>query len=228
MAAPDRWPSALLALAHLRCDTHAQLAAGFGIGIATVYRYVREAVDVLAAVAPTLAEAMKTASTKAFVILDGTLLPIGRIAAETPSYSGKHERHGMNVLVLADPFGRLVWASAALPGSTHDLTETMEAAPQHHPRQDPQPRRARHGHSQELAPAAEDPLQHQPDHHHREGCPRPPPAECGLGLLLVENRVVVRVDHPELARGVGGKVGDQLSQCFAVLVGLTDQSRPAH
>lgn len=30
---------ALLALAHLRCgDTYAQLAAGFGIGIVTVYR----------------------------------------------------------------------------------------------------------------------------------------------------------------------------------------------
>ncbi|GAA3481736.1 hypothetical protein GCM10018966_062670 [Streptomyces yanii] len=34
----------------------------------------------LAALAPTLAEAIKTASTKAFVILDGTLLPIDRIA----------------------------------------------------------------------------------------------------------------------------------------------------
>lgn len=76
---------ALLALAHLRCgDPYAQLAAGFGIGIASVYRYVREAVDVLAALAPTLAEAMKTASTKAFVILDGTLLPIDRNAADTP------------------------------------------------------------------------------------------------------------------------------------------------
>lgn len=28
----------------------------------------------------------------------------------------------MNVQVLTDPFGRLLWASAALPGSTHDLT----------------------------------------------------------------------------------------------------------
>lgn len=65
---------------------------------------------------------MTTARTKAFVILDGTLLPIGRIAADTPYYSGKHKRHGMNVQVLADPFGRLLWASAALPGSTHDLT----------------------------------------------------------------------------------------------------------
>ncbi len=114
---------ALLALVHLRCgDTYAQLAAGFRIGIATVYRYIREAVEVLAALAPTLAEAMETARRKAFVILDGTLLPIDRTAADTPYYSGKHKRHGMNVQVLTDPFGRLLWASAALPGATHDLT----------------------------------------------------------------------------------------------------------
>ncbi|MGW0886226.1 transposase family protein [Streptomyces sp. NPDC002671] len=114
---------ALLVLAHLRCgDTYAQLAAGFGIGIATVYRYIREAVDVLAALAPTLDEAMTTARAKAFIILDGTLLPIDRIAADTPYYSGKHKRHWMNVQVLTDPLGRLLWASPALPGSTHDLT----------------------------------------------------------------------------------------------------------
>lgn len=46
---------ALLALAHLRCgDTYAQLAAGFGIGIATVYRYIREAVEALSALPPCL------------------------------------------------------------------------------------------------------------------------------------------------------------------------------
>ncbi|MFI6467833.1 transposase family protein [Streptomyces sp. NPDC050528] len=79
---------ALLALAHLRCgDTYAQLAAGFGIGIATVYRYIREAVEALAALAASLAEAMKTIRTKAFVILAGTLPPIGRIVADTPYYA---------------------------------------------------------------------------------------------------------------------------------------------
>jgi hypothetical protein len=118
---------ALLALAHLRCgDTYAQLAAGFGIGIATVYRYIREAVEALAALAPSLAEAMKMIRAKAFVILDDTLLPIDRIAADTPYHSGKHKRHGMNVQVLADPFGRLLWASPALPGSTHDLTAARQ------------------------------------------------------------------------------------------------------
>ncbi|WP_435600763.1 transposase family protein [Streptomyces sp. C10-9-1] len=118
---------ALLALAHLRCgDTYVQLAAGFGIGIATVYRYISEAVEVLAGLAPSLAEAMRTIREKAFVILDGTLLPIDRIAADTPYYSGKHKRHGMNVQVLTDPFGRLLWASPALPASTHDLTAARQ------------------------------------------------------------------------------------------------------
>lgn len=55
------------------------------------------------------------------MILDGTLLSIDRVAADRTSYSGKHRKHGMNVQVLADPFGRLRWASAALPGAVHEL-----------------------------------------------------------------------------------------------------------
>jgi hypothetical protein len=113
---------ALLVLGHLRCgDTYGRLAAAFDIGIATVHRYIREAVDVLSALAPTLEQAVSTASRKAYVILDGTLLPIDRIAADRPFYSGKHKKHGMNVQVITDPFGRLLWASPALPGAVHDI-----------------------------------------------------------------------------------------------------------
>ena len=113
---------ALLVLAHLRSGhTYAQLAAGFGVGTTTAYRYIAEAIDVLTARAPTLAEAMMIASRKAYVILDGTLLPIDRIAADRPFYSGKHKRHGMNVQVITDPHGRLLWASPALPGAVHDI-----------------------------------------------------------------------------------------------------------
>lgn len=109
---------ALPVLAHLRNGaTYAQLAAGFEIGTSTVYRYIVEAIDVRAALAPTLAEAMNTAPTKTFVILDGTLLPIDRIAADRPFHSGKHKKHG----VLTDPAGRLLWASPALPGAAHDI-----------------------------------------------------------------------------------------------------------
>ncbi|WP_405638203.1 transposase family protein [Streptomyces sp. NBC_00056] len=39
---------------------------------------------------------------------------------------GKHKHHGMNVQVLTDPFGRLFWASPAMPGSSHDLTAARQ------------------------------------------------------------------------------------------------------
>ncbi|MBA9048478.1 hypothetical protein BJ996_007421 [Streptomyces phaeogriseichromatogenes] len=118
---------ALLTLAHLRNgQPYAQLAAGFGIGTTTAYRYITEAVNLLAALAPTLTEAVRAASKKAYVILDGTLLPIDRIAADRPFYSGKHKKHGMNVQVIADPKGRLMWASPALAGAVHDVRAARE------------------------------------------------------------------------------------------------------
>ncbi|MFE3907800.1 transposase family protein [Streptomyces sp. NPDC059153] len=116
---------ALLVLAHLRLGhTYAQLAAGFEVGVSTVYRYITEAVGLLAVRAPNLATAVTAASAKAFVILDGTLLSIDRIAADRPFYSGKHKKHGMNVQVIADPHGKLLWASPALPGAVHDIKAT--------------------------------------------------------------------------------------------------------
>jgi len=114
---------ALLALAHLRNgDTYSRLAAGFQIGIATAWRYVQEAIALLSATADDLDAAMARIRLLAYAILDGTLIPIDRVADQKPYYSGKHKRHGVNVQVIADAAGRLVWASAALPGSTHDLT----------------------------------------------------------------------------------------------------------
>uniref|UniRef100_UPI003D73BCD8 transposase family protein n=1 Tax=Streptomyces chumphonensis TaxID=1214925 RepID=UPI003D73BCD8 len=71
-------------------------------------------------------EAARSASGKAYVLLDGTLLPIDRIAADRPFFSGKHKKHGMNVQVLADPFGRLLWVSPALPGAVHDIRAARE------------------------------------------------------------------------------------------------------
>lgn len=76
----------------------------------------------LAATANDLHQAMTRIRLLAYVILDGTLIPIDRVHDRKPYYSGKHRRHGMNVQVIADAAGRLFWASAALPGSAHDLT----------------------------------------------------------------------------------------------------------
>lgn len=59
---------------------------------------------------------MRTARRLAFVILDGTLLPIDRIAADTLYYSGKHKPHDMNVQVLTDPFARPAGRSSTRAG----------------------------------------------------------------------------------------------------------------
>lgn len=119
----DAGQQALMALAHLRNgDTYQRLAAGFRVGVSTVYRYLREAIDLLATHAIPLHRAVYLASHLLYVILDGTLIPIDRVTADRPYYSGKHKRHGVNVQILADARGRLLWASPALPGSTHDLT----------------------------------------------------------------------------------------------------------
>jgi hypothetical protein len=56
------------------------------------------------------------------VILDGTLIPTDRVAADEPYYSQKHKKHGMNVQVVAAPDGTPLWFSRALPGRAHDLT----------------------------------------------------------------------------------------------------------
>ena len=55
-------------------------------------------------------------------MIDGTLIPIERVAADRPSYSGKHHRHGMNLQVIASADGDILWVSGPLPGAVHDLT----------------------------------------------------------------------------------------------------------
>ncbi|WP_179199777.1 IS5 family transposase [Streptomyces sp. NRRL B-24572] len=114
---------ALLALVHLRKnETLPALADGFGISTATAWRYVDETLEVLAAWAPSLHEALTGLGEGDFVIVDGTLIPIDRIAADEPYYSQKHKKHGMNVQVIARPDGIPLWFSRATPGRTHDLT----------------------------------------------------------------------------------------------------------
>ncbi|RPE34407.1 DDE superfamily endonuclease [Kitasatospora cineracea] len=114
---------ALLALAHLRKnETFARVAAGFGVSEATAWQYVEETVEVLAAWAPGLREALVGLGEGEFVVVDGALVPADRVKADEPYYSQKHRRHGMNVQVVAAPDGTPLWFSRALPGRTHDLT----------------------------------------------------------------------------------------------------------
>ena len=114
---------ALLVLAYLRKgETFTDLAAGFGVGVATVLRYVNETVELLAARAPKLRQAARDAEKAghAYATPDGTLIPVDRLAADRPFYSGKHKKHGINLQVIASPDGGILWVSGVLPGSVHD------------------------------------------------------------------------------------------------------------
>lgn len=109
------------------------LAAGFGVSRATAYRYVAEAVRVLAAQTPTLHDALTRVAADGWshVILDGKLFDTDRAAETTTSvkgktidtwYSGKHRRFGANIQAVMRPDGFPVWTSDASPGHLHDLT----------------------------------------------------------------------------------------------------------
>lgn len=84
-----------------------QLAMDNRIGVSTCYRYLHEAVAVLACCAPDIHEALM--ATVAFgatrVNLDGTLICTDRLAVKSPSgsdlwWSGEHHRHGGNIQIV--------------------------------------------------------------------------------------------------------------------------------
>ncbi len=78
----------------------------------------------LAARSPKLRQALRDArqAGRAYLVIDGTFIPIDRVAADRPFCSGKHHKHGMNLQVIASPDGDIVAVSGPLPGAVHDLT----------------------------------------------------------------------------------------------------------
>jgi hypothetical protein len=66
-----------------------------------------------------------------YVVLDGTLIPIDRVAADRPFCSGKHKKHGMNPQVIASPTGDVRRVSGALPGSAHRFPSRLARARSH-------------------------------------------------------------------------------------------------
>ncbi|MFP5020806.1 HARBI1 family protein [Pseudonocardia phyllosphaerae] len=107
-----------------------RLATDNAIGVATVYRYLHEGIDVLAAAAPGLHGALLAARAAGHsrVHLDGTLIPTHRCRSSGPTpgvdlwWSGKHHRHGGNIQIITAPDGWPLWTSPVRPGREHDTT----------------------------------------------------------------------------------------------------------
>ena len=127
------WWQAIFALVWFRERRPVSLVgAGLGISPATAYRYLAEAIDVWAAQAPDLHQALNQVNEQGwYVVLDGTVISCDRLAEKTTSTkgktidawsSGKTGGVGGNVHAVMRPAGRPVWVSAGTPGSAHDLT----------------------------------------------------------------------------------------------------------
>lgn len=101
--------------------TLAKIAARFGISESTAHAHTHAVVNLLAERAPGLLKTLREHDPD-FILLDGTLAECDRVGDGRADYSHKHRRHGVNVQVVTDPGGRLLWLSPALPGRTHDLT----------------------------------------------------------------------------------------------------------
>lgn len=111
------------------------LARDAGVSQATGYRYLHEAIDVLAAQAANLHQVLKECQAKGLshVILDGTLIETGRVAGTHMNnkgkevdtwYSGKHRAFGATVPVRAGRHPAV--GERRQPGSTNDIVAARE------------------------------------------------------------------------------------------------------
>jgi hypothetical protein len=106
-----------------------QLAADNAVAASTAYTRLHEAIDLLAALAPDVHDALAAAKAAevTHLNLDGTLIHTDRVAMRGPNdadlwWSGKHKHHGGNIQVLSDPHGFPTWVSDVRPGREHDTT----------------------------------------------------------------------------------------------------------
>ena len=108
------------------------IGAGFGVPRATAYRYCDEGIQVLAAQAPDLHEALQEVVEQGWshVVGDGSLIPPNRCSEITESvkgervnaawYSGQHPAPGGNVQAVIRPDGVPIAVSQVAPRHQHD------------------------------------------------------------------------------------------------------------
>jgi len=104
------------------------------VSLATAYRYIQEAITVVASHQMSLQQVIDQIKNHSslWVMVDGTLIESDRVHRINPAtghdlwYSGKHKCFGGNIQVLMDATGYPLWSSPVEPGSTHDITAARQ------------------------------------------------------------------------------------------------------
>ncbi|MGI5487843.1 transposase family protein [Microtetraspora malaysiensis] len=127
------WLQAVFVVAWFRQRPNLTLhGKAFGLSQATAYRYLHEAIDVLADQAPDLHSALHRAAGEGLphLILDGKVFDADRCRIKTTSvkgaqidawYAGKTSDFGGNVQALFAPDGFPLWTSDVEPGGVPDI-----------------------------------------------------------------------------------------------------------
>jgi hypothetical protein len=125
---PHPWPPILglfkavvVTLTYLRRNrVQAEIAEMFEVSQPTISRAVTGLTPLLGQVLADYVPVAEDLDPRTQYIVDGTLLPCWSWTDEPLLYSGKHRTTGLNVQVVCDLTGRLVWVSDPVKGHRHD------------------------------------------------------------------------------------------------------------
>ena len=103
-----------------RNRTQAELAEDFSVSQATISRVMARWTPRPGEVLAEFVPAVEDLDASEQVIVDGTLSLCWDWNSEQGLFSGKHQRTGVNLQVVADLTGQIMWVSKPARGSTHD------------------------------------------------------------------------------------------------------------
>jgi hypothetical protein len=113
--------SVVVTLTYLRRNrAQAEIAEAHDVSQSTISRAITALTPVLSCVLTDFATVAEDLDPREHYIVDGTLLPCWSWSGHRELYSGKHRTTGMNVQVVCDVYGRLVWISDPVDGCRHD------------------------------------------------------------------------------------------------------------
>jgi hypothetical protein len=124
------WPPSLglrrsvcVTLTYLRRNrVQQELAETFGTSQSTISRATTSITPLIAIALTAWIPVAENLDPTGSYVLDGSLLPCWSWAANPELYSGKHKTTGVNVQVLCDLDGRIMWISDPSDGRDHDMT----------------------------------------------------------------------------------------------------------